>query len=83
MSGLWCGNAKAGFARNARPRLSGHFALIRPEVGSEQAVQRQGRGGRTGDVLDGRAGDVADDAEAIDVALDVADLARCDLRDGG
>ena len=42
-------------------------------------------GGLGGERLEGllQAGEVADDAEAVDVALDVADLARCDLRDGG
>lgn len=41
--------------------------------------------GLGGERLEGllQAGEVADDAEAVDVALDVTDLARCDLCDGG
>ena len=63
----------------------------------DRVVRRQGEGsgvregeggllgGLGGERLEGllQAGEVADDAEAVDVALDVADLARCDLRDGG
>ena len=57
-------------------------------AGRRQGVRvREGGllGGLGGERLEGllQAGEVADDAETVDVALDVADLARCDLCDGG